>query len=324
MTGVGKALPTQVVTNDHMADLVDTSDEWIATRTGIRRRRVLGPSQSFSDMAAQAGHNALVQAGRSAIDVDLLILATSTPEDLFGGATRVQRLLGAARAVAWDLTAACSGFVFAVATASQYIQTGKYRTVLVVGAEVLSRWTNWQDRTTSVLFGDGAGAVLLEAASSPGLLDFELRSDGMGAEHLAIECQVEAVPLTGGMEATRGNFAPISMNGREVYRFAVQAVPDLIEKLLASNGFAATEVKGYFLHQANQRILDAVAHRLNVPIEQMASNIARYGNTSSASVPLILDEWVGDGRLRPGDLIVLAGFGAGLSWGALIARWGRF
>ncbi len=331
LTGVGKAVPDQVLTNDHLATLVATSDEWISSRTGIKQRRVLAPEQSLTELAAIAAHNALQQAGRSALDVDLLILATSTPEDLFGGATRVQRELGAARAVAFDLTAACSGFIFALATASQYIQTGKYQTVLVIGADALSRWTDWTDRTTCVLFGDAAGAVVLEAATTPGLIGFELRSDGMGSEDLAIASQTEAIPLTTGIAASRAHFSTLAMNGSQVYRFAVAAVPDLIQKTLLQHDIAPEQVKGYFLHQANQRILDAVAQRLNIPSERVATNVARYGNTSSASIPLVLEEWSNSDacgglrpRLQPGDLIVLAGFGAGLSWGAMVARWGRF
>jgi 3-oxoacyl-[acyl-carrier-protein] synthase-3 len=323
LTGVGAVVPIQTVTNDQLSRLVDTSDEWIATRTGIRKRRVLRPGESLTELAVRAARSALARAGRSALDVDLLLLATSTPEDLFGGAARVQRELGAGRAFAMDLTAACSGFVFAVATASQFVRTGACRTALVIGADALSRWTDWSDRSTCILFGDGAGAVVLEAGQTEGILGFELRTDGAGAEHLALAGQTEPRPLIDGLAASRGGYAPIVMNGREVYRFAVEAVPDLIEKTLSAHGVAPDAVRGYFLHQANQRILDAVAQRLHIPIERMASNIAHYGNTSSASVPLILEEWVAEDRLQAGDLIVLAGFGAGLSWGVVLARWGQ-
>ncbi|UFP93506.1 beta-ketoacyl-ACP synthase III [Gloeobacter morelensis] len=323
MTGVGGAVPAQVLTNHHLSALVTTSDEWIASRTGIRSRRILAPGQSLTQLAARAAAAALAQAGRSPLDVDLLILATSTPDDLFGGAAHLQHEIGAVRAVAFDLTAACSGFVFALATASQFVRTGTYRTVLVVGADALSRFTDWTDRATCVLFGDGAGAVLLEAGEAEGILGFELRTDGARAGHLNVYCTVEAVPLAAEMAATRARFASITMNGREVYRFAVEAVPDLIEKTLAACGVGPEQVKAYLLHQANQRILDSVAHRLRVAPERMASNLADYGNTSSASVPLILQEWVQDGRIEAGDRVVLAGFGAGLSWGVLLARWGR-
>ncbi len=323
MTGIGGALPAQILTNEHLADLVNTSDEWIATRTGIRSRHLLRPGESVTPLAVQAAAAALARAGRSALDVDLLILATSTPEDLFGGASRVQRELGAVRATAFDLTAACSGFIFGISTATAFIEAGRYKSVLVIGAEALSRWTNWTDRTTCVLFGDGAGAVLLEAGTEAGIIGFELRTDGAGADHLAIQGTSEPVPLVGELAAARAAYSSITMNGREVYRFAVEAVPALIEKTLAQHGVAADAIKGYFLHQANQRILDAVAHRLQIPVERVASNVAQYGNTSSASVPLVLEEWVQDGRVQPGDLVVLAGFGAGLSWGVVLARWGR-
>lgn len=275
------------------------------------------------DLGVQAATAALARAGRSPLDIDLLILATSTPEDLFGSATRIQKELGAVQAFAMDLTAACSGFIFAMATGSQFIRAGTCRTVLVVGADALSRWTDWNDRSTCILFGDGAGAVVLEAGVEEGLIGFELRSNGSGAEHLTLAGQVEGVALGNGLQTSRGGYRPIAMNGREVYRFAVEAVPGLIEKTLALHGVAPGDIKGYFLHQANQRILDAVAQRLHIPIERVASNIAYYGNTSSASVPLILEEWIVEKRLRTGDLIVLAGFGAGLSWGVILGRWGR-
>jgi 3-oxoacyl-[acyl-carrier-protein] synthase III len=323
ITGVGALAPSQVVTNEDLMSVVATSDEWIASRTGIRQRRILRPDESLLDLAAQAAQAALVQAGRSALDIDLLILATSTPEDLFGSATRLQKELGAVRAVGMDLTAACSGFVFAVATGSQFIRTGTFKTVLIVAADGLSRWTNWEDRATCILFGDGAGAVVLEAGETEGILGFELRSDGSGVQQLTLENQCQAVPFPNNFAVARNQYQHIYMNGREVYRFAVGAVPDLIEKTLAIHDVAPSAVKGYFLHQANQRILDAVANRLQIPKESVASNIARYGNTSSASVPLILEEWVRADRLQPGDLMVMAGFGAGLSWGAILARWGR-
>lgn len=316
-------MPAQVLTNDHLSRLVETSDEWINTRTGIRERRLLAPGQSLVQLAVQAASEALAQAGRSALDVELLILATSTPEDLFGSAAQLQSELGAVRAAAFDLSAACSGFVFALATASQFVRAGTYRTVLVVAADALSRFTDWSDRGSCILFGDGAGAALIEAGEAEGILGFELRSDGARSRHLTIDCAQEPVELVDGLRATRSRYTSITMNGREVYRFAVEALPDLIEKTLTQSAVSAQSVRGYFLHQANQRILDAVANRLHVPSTRMASNLERYGNTSSASVPLILAEWAGDGRLQTGDMVVMVGFGAGLSWGVLLARWGR-
>ncbi len=302
--------------------MVETSDEWIATRTGIRQRFLATAEDSLSGLAVKAGQAALAMAQLDAAELDLIILATSTPDDLFGSAGQVQVGLGASRAVAFDLTAACSGFLFALVTATQYLRMGVYRNVLVIGADVLSRWTDWDDRRTCVLFGDGAGAVVLQAADRDRVLGFEMRSDGSLNECLTLAYQPTSRSLTAGKAVQQGTFQPIAMNGKEVYRFAVKRVPEIIEKALFHAGLTADRIDWLLLHQANQRILDAVAERLNIPSDRVISNMARHGNTSAASIPLALDESVRAGHIKPGDIIASSGFGAGLSWGAAIFEWG--
>lgn len=322
LTGTGSAVPDTILTNDDLAQVMQTSDEWIASRTGIRARRVLPPDESLTSLAVRAGEQALKAAGLAASDLNLILLATSTADDRFGTATRVQHELGARWAVAFDLTAACSGFVFGLVTAAQFIRTGTYRNILLIGADALSPWVDWSDRRTCVLFGDGAGAVVIQANREDRLLGFELHSDGSGHQHLNIACRAQPRPLTPGVTIGQGAVAPISMNGQEVYRFAVRAVPEIIDKALFRAGVSATELDWLLLHQANQRILDAVALRLAVPPEKVVSNLQHYGNTSAASIPLALDEWVRTGQIQPGHLIAASGFGAGLNWGAAVFRWG--
>jgi 3-oxoacyl-[acyl-carrier-protein] synthase-3 len=322
LVGSGSACLSVPLTNDGLSQRVDTSDEWIATRTGIRQRHIAAPTDSLTSLATEAARNALEMAQVGVDEVDLILLATSTPDDLFGSACRVQAALGATRAVAFDLTAACSGFVFALVTAAQYIRTGVFKTVVVIGGDVLSRWTDWSDRTTCVLFGDGAGAVVLRAAERDRLLGFELCSDGSLNHSLNLAYQPESAPLVDGITVQKGSFAPITMNGREVYKFAINRVPEVIEKALFRANLTTADIDWLVLHQANQRILDAVAARLGVPSERVVSNMARHGNTSAASIPIALDEAVRAGKVQPGDVIATAGFGAGLTWGAAIIEWG--
>lgn len=322
-TGSGSCVPVANLSNDQMSRLVDTSDEWIASRTGIRMRQVATSSESLVSLASGAARQALDSACVEAESVDLIILATSTPDDLFGSASKVQAQLGATRAAAFDLTAACSGFVFAVTTAAQYIRTGIYQTVLVIGADVLSRWVDWGDRRTCVLFGDGAGAVVMQASAEDHLLGFEMRSDGNLNHCLTLSYDSTETPLLDGVTRQKGTFAPIGMNGQEVYRFAVKRVPEVIEKALFRANLTIEQVDWLLLHQANQRILEAVASRLKLPMQCVISNMAAHGNTSAASIPLALDESIRSGSVKPGDTIAAAGFGAGLTWGATIFRWGR-
>ena len=322
VTGSGSAKLTTQLDNQTLSQIVETSDEWIATRTGIRQRHIAGEGECLKTVAAEAAQEAISMAGLEPSDIDLIILATSTPDDLFGSACQVQAELGASSAVAFDLTAACSGFVFAMVTAAQFIRTGVYRNVVVIGADLLSRWTDWSDRRTCVLFGDGAGAVVMQAADRDRLLGFELRSDGSMNGCLNLSYQSQSKQLGNGVAVQQGTFQPITMNGREVYRFAVKRVPEVIEKTLFRAGLATDDIDWLVLHQANQRILDAVAERLNIPSDCVVSNMAQHGNTSAASIPIALDEVVRAGKVNVGDTIAASGFGAGLTWGAAIFEWG--
>lgn len=323
IVGSGSAVPTTSLDNQGLTQLVDTSDEWIATRTGIKERRLAGDGESLKTIATIASAKAIAAAGITAADVDLILLATSTPDDLFGTACQIQAELGATKAVAFDLTAACSGFVFGLVTAAQYIRTGVYQNVLLIGADILSRWVDWQDRGTCILFGDGAGAVILQANESDRLLGFQLKTDGTQNHYLNLAYKASTHELIPGVNVNKGNFQPITMNGKEVYRFAVQRVPEVIDKALFHANLSVDEIDWLILHQANQRILDAVAQRLNIPAHKVISNLAEYGNTSAASIPLALDEAVQQGKIKPGDIIATSGFGAGLTWGAAIFQWGR-
>jgi 3-oxoacyl-[acyl-carrier-protein] synthase-3 len=320
--GSGSAAPAQVLPNQDLSKIVETSDEWIKTRTGIRRRHLASPSESLSELSALAAKQALAMAGLTPHDIDLIVLATSTPDDLFGSASKVQGLIGASRAVAFDLTAACSGFVFSLVTASQFIRTGIYQNVLVIGADLLSRWVDWADRTTCVLFGDGAGAVVCQGIEEGDrLLGFEMCSNGLQNGCLNLAYQGATETLVTGHRISKGAFSQITMNGREVYRFAVNQVPEVIDKALFRANLTPEKIDWLILHQANQRIIDAVAERLNIPGWKVISNLSEYGNTSAASIPIALDEAVRQGKIRIGDTIVTSGFGAGLTWGAAIFQW---
>ena len=323
LVGCGSAVPAASISNQQLGERVETSDEWIRSRTGIGARRVAGPDEPLTGLASRAAQLALDHAGWTADDLDLILLATSSPDDLFGTAPRVQGALGASRAVAFDLTAACSGFLFALITAGQYLGSGAMGRALVIGADQLSRWVDWDDRSTCVLFGDGAAAVAVEACgpSDNGLLGFRMRSDGSRNACLTLAQLDRHAPLLGGLTAQQGGFAPIQMNGQEVYKFAVREVPAILAELLEATGTTPGQLDWLLLHQANQRILDAVADRFAVPHAQVLSNLAHYGNTSAATIPLMLDEAVKDGRVQPGHLLASSGFGAGLSWGAALLRW---
>ena len=322
ITGCGSAAPESVLTNDHLAQMVDTSDEWINTRTGMKNRHIASAGESLSQLSAIAAERAIAMAGISAIEIDLIILATSTPDDMFGSACRIQGLIGATNAVAFDLTAACSGFLFGLITASQFIGSGMYRNVLVIGADVLSRWVDWSDRTSCILFGDGAGAAVCRAAENNSLLSCGMYSNGSQNGSLNLNYQCDVKPLVDNITAQHGSYNPITMNGREVYRFAVAKVPEAISKAMFQANLTADDIDWLLLHQANQRIMDAVAKRLKIPASKILSNIAEYGNTSAASIPLSLDAAVREGRVKPGDTIAASGFGAGLTWGAAIFKWG--
>jgi len=321
--GSGSAVPKAAIDNQDLSQIVDTSDQWIVERTGIRSRHLADAQGSLTAIATAAAQGAISMAGIAPSELDLIILATSTPDDLFGSASLIQAQLGAQRAVAFDITAACSGFVFGLVTAAQYIRTGVYQNVLLIAADVLSRWVDWSDRRTCILFGDGAGAVVLQANECDRLLGFELRSDGNQNSCLTLPYQGQPRHLTPGVSVAQGTYQPISMNGQEVYRFAVKRVPEVLEKALFRAQLSAEQIDWLLLHQANQRILDAVAQRLKIPSQRVISNLANYGNTSAASMPLALDEQVRQGKIKSGDVIAASGFGAGLTWGAAIFQWGR-
>ena len=319
----GAALPENSVSNEALSQRVDTSDDWIRSRTGIAARRIAGEGENLTQLASMAGAKALAAAGWDPASLDLILLATSSPDDLFGSAPRIQAQLGATNAVAFDLTAACSGFLFALITASQYLRTGAMGRALVIGADQLSRWVDWNDRRTCVLFGDGAGALAIEACTpeEDGLIGFRMASDGRKADCLNLRQAAAFEDLIPGVTSQRGGFEPIAMNGQEVYKFAVREVPTILMELLGSTGTSANQLDWLLLHQANQRILNAVAERLGLPAEKVLSNLANYGNTSAATIPVMLHEAVSDGRIQAGDLIASSGFGAGLSWGAALWRW---
>lgn len=323
LRGCGSATPSRSISNQELGQRVETSDEWIRSRTGIGARHVVGENESLGELCGQASERALAMSGWDAKSLDLILLATSTPDDLFGSAPRLQARIGAVNAVAFDITAACSGFLFALVTASQYLRTGAMKRVLVVGADQLSRWVDWDDRRSCVLFGDAAAAVVLEASDDgqDDLQGFLLRSDGSRGDVLKLPQVSDHDPLIADASHQRGGFQPIQMNGQEVYKFAVREVPAILARLLEQTDTTADSLDWLLLHQANQRILDAVADRFDIPNNKVLSNLSTYGNTSAATIPLMLDEAVRDGRIKPGHRIASSGFGAGLSWGAALLRW---
>ena len=322
ITGCGSAAPKAILSNNNLAQVVETSDEWISSRTGMKNRHIASNTESLSQLSAIATQQAIEMAGIAPTDIDLIILATSTPDDLFGSACKVQGLIGATRAAAFDLTAACSGFIFALITAAQFIRTGVYKNVVIIGADVLSRWVDWSDRTTCVLFGDGAGAVVCQGISEGDrLLAGEMYSDGSQNDSLNLSYQSQSEPLVADLTTESGTYQPITMNGREVYRFAVAKVPEALGKAMFRANLTAEDIDWLLLHQANQRIMDAVAKRLKIPQSKILSNIAEYGNTSAASIPLALDAAVREGKVKPGDIIAASGFGAGLTWASAIFKW---
>ncbi|OIW15701.1 hypothetical protein TanjilG_04236 [Lupinus angustifolius] len=333
LVGCGSAVPSLQISNDDLSKFVDTSDEWISTRTGIRSRRVLSGKDSLTILAAEAARKALEMAKVDPDDLDLILMCTSTPEDLFGSAPQIQKQLGCkTNPLAYDITAACSGFVLGLISAASHIRGGGFKNVLVVGADALSRYVDWTDRGSCILFGDAAGAVLVQACNSDedGLFGFDLHSDGNGQRHL--NASIKENNSNNALDSSSGSvsdFPPrqssyscIQMNGKEVFRFAVRYVPQSIESALQKAGLPASSIDWLLLHQANQRIIDAVATRLEVPSERVISNLANYGNTSAASIPLALDEAVRSGKVKAGQTIAAAGFGAGLTWGSAIIRWG--
>jgi 3-oxoacyl-[acyl-carrier-protein] synthase-3 len=314
ITGLGAYAPERVVTNDELAQMVDTSDEWIMERTGIRERRVAADSQALSDLSLPAVQQALEQAGSDGTDVDLLIVATVTPDMMFPSTSAILAdQLGAKEAAAYDLSAGCTGFMYAIAQAYGMVASGLSRRALVVGGDVLSRILDWSDRSTVVLFGDGAGAVVLEPAKAAGFLGFELGADGAGGEYLWL-------PGSGSRRFEEPE-KYVKMNGREVFKFATRVLVSSAEDVLAECGARIEDVDVYVPHQANVRIIDHATRKLGIPSDRVVINVDRYGNTSSGSIPLALAEAQADGRLRPGSLVLMTGMGAGLTWGSALMRW---
>ena len=329
ITGTGSALPGRIVTNKELEQMVETSDEWIRERTGIRERHV-SVGETVVTLASEAARKALEQAGKRAEEIDLILVATCSPEQYLPCcACQVQAAIGAVNALAFDVNAACSGFLFALNTADAYLRTGLAENALVIGSEVLSKLVDWTDRGSCILFGDGAGAVVVERCeASPGILGRALHSDGTGGGVLQCGARELTTPYartsaakTDQKQQTDDREHYIQMDGQEVYRFATRRVPQCIEEALADAGLAVPDIDLFVLHQANARIIDAVAKRLHADREKFPTNLERVGNLSSASIPVLLDELHRQGKLHRGDRIVLAGFGAGLTIGACVMTW---
>ena len=321
ITGWGTSVPANIMTNADLAKIVETNDEWIRSRTGIAQRHIAEEGQSSASLGAEAALKALKVANISPHDVDLIVVSTSSPEHLFPStASLIQDRIGATRAGAFDLSAACTGFIIAVNIVAQSIRSGAIHTALVIGTETLSRLVDWEDRSTCILFGDGAGAFVLQASQEPGgVLSAVMRSDGSGGDLLTVPAGGSKLPTSYQTVKDKQHF--IQMNGREVFRFATRVMAQATEDVVKKANFTLDDVDWVVPHQANQRIIETAAKRLKLPLERFVINLERYGNTSTASIPLAAVEAITDGRIQPGDRIVFVGFGAGLTWGALLAQW---
>ncbi len=321
IVGTGSYLPGKVLTNADLEKMVDTDDKWIVTRTGIRQRHIAAAEESTSDLALEASTKAIEAAGVKAEDLDLIIVATTTPDYIFPStASLLQHKLGAKKAAAFDLQAVCTGFVYALATADQYIRSGMYQKILVVGAEVLSRIVDWEDRTTCVLFGDGAGAVVMVAHDGDsGILSSHLHADGSQSELLYVPGGGVKNPISQELIDNRLHY--IRMKGNEVFKVAVTALGDAVVEALESNGLKAEDIDILIPHQANVRIINATAKRLGMPLDKVMITVDKQGNTSSASIPLALDAALKEGKIREGALVLLDAFGGGFTWGSVLMRW---
>jgi 3-oxoacyl-[acyl-carrier-protein] synthase-3 len=320
ITGLGCRVPERVITNDELATMMDTNDEWIRERTGIRERRIAAPGEALSDLCLPACRDALEQAGLDASEIDLIIVATVTPDMAFPstGAILADRL-GAPDAAAYDLSAGCTGFMYAVAQGYGMLAGGLAQKALVVGGDVLSRILDWSDRSTAVLFGDGAGAVVLERVPDGGFLGFELGADGSGGPQLYVPAGGSRSPASEETVAQRMHF--VKMNGREVFKFATRVLVSSAQAVLEECGRSIEDVDVYVPHQANVRIIEHARQKLGIPEEKTVIDVDRYGNTSSGSIPLALADAAADGRLRPGELVLMTGMGAGLTWGSGLIEW---
>jgi 3-oxoacyl-[acyl-carrier-protein] synthase-3 len=316
ITGVGSAIPDKIVTNDDLAKIVDTNDEWIRTRTGIQERRVSDEKTATSDLAVKAAAKALKASGLAADQLDLIIVGTTSPDSLFPSvACILQKELGATRAAAFDVSAACAGFNYALTVATNFIENGTFKNILVVGADTLTKYLNWQDRGTCILFGDAAGAVVLSPSKDDsGILASWLKAEGALGKYLIM-------PGGGSRDPEEKNGRFITMEGKEVFKFAVRVLEESIKEVLAKAKLTIADVDLLIPHQANIRIIDHVTKKLGLPKEKVYVNLQKYGNTSAESIPLALDEALTDGKIHKGDLIILSGFGAGLTAGANIIRW---
>jgi 3-oxoacyl-[acyl-carrier-protein] synthase-3 len=314
IVGTGSYLPKKVLTNRDLELAVDTTDEWIYTRTGIRQRHIAGDGEKTSDLALEASRSALQAAGIAAGDLDLIVMATTTPDMVFPStACLLQAKLGARSCPAFDVQAVCSGFVYGLSTADNFMRTGQYRNALVVGAEIYSRILDWSDRSTCVLFGDGAGAVVLRRDSTPGILSSHLHADGSYANLLTVPGTVSGGKVSG---------RPLlQMDGGGVFKFAVKAMDDLVEETLAANGMQKSDIDWLVPHQANIRIIQASAKKLGLSMEKVVVTVERHANTSAASIPLALDEAVRDGRIRAGQHVLVEAVGGGFTWGAALVKW---
>lgn len=322
ISAISHWVPDKILTNFDLEQMVDTSDEWIRTRTGIRERRILEDGKASSDMAAEAVKNLLMLRGVKADEVDVIIVATVTPDMFFPStANLVQYKVGAKNAFSFDISAACSGFIYALALGSQLIEAGRYNKIVVVGSDKMSSITNYRDRNTCVLFGDAAGAVLLEKSEdeSLGILDFSLHSDGKGAEYLHLKAGGSKFPAT--LETVANDWHYIYQDGKTVFKFAVQNMAEVADQLLKRNSYSGKDVKLLIPHQANRRIIDAAAKKLGLDKDQVLINIDRFGNTTAATIPLALSEAYQDGKVNKGDLLVMSTFGAGFTWASALIRW---
>lgn len=316
---MSSAIPEKSLSNTEISKIVDTSDEWITTRTGIKSRRITNSTTGVVKLACEAANKALSKNNIDAKSLDLIILASSTADDLFGSAGEIQYEIGAINAAAFDLTAACSGFAISLITATQFINNGIYKTILVVGADVLSKWVDWSDRSTCILFGDAAGAVILQRDKTNFILSSKIQTDGNQNKQLVLKSQVDTVDEKFNLYRRKYNF--IEMNGREVYKFAVSRLPNAINDCLKEAKLTIDDIDWLLMHQANERILIAIANKLRLPESKIISNLKNYGNTSAASIPLALDESVSEGKINKGDKIIIAGFGAGFTWSVIVITW---
>ena len=321
--GSGSYVPDQILTNQKISQKVDTNNEWIQSRTGIAERRISGLEDNVTEMGYKAALTAIEMANWDIKTIDLIVLATSTPHDLFGSAPSIQAKLCANNAVAFDLTAACSGFLFALITASQFLKGGSYKRAIVIGADQMSSYVDWNDRRSCILFGDGAGAIAIEATNEfDNLIGFNMRTDGLRGSFLNLPSKNKKDSIIDKIEYSSGGFSPIQMNGQEVYKFAVREVPLIIKDLFKKANYNSDKVDWLLLHQANQRILDSVGDKLKFSNEKILSNLQNYGNTSAGTIPLMIDEAIRNNTIKQNDIIATSGFGAGLSWGAALIKWG--